>query len=73
MSYVPMEGEKSCRRCGETLPVTEFRVFRAYGDRNREYRRSWCMGCERDYGRAWRRRNPGYHAEWSRRYRSLVP
>lgn len=73
MSYVPTEGEKGCRRCGGTKPVTEFRIFRVYGASDREYRRSWCRTCERDYGRSWRRENPGYHAEWSRRYRALTP
>ncbi len=73
MSHVPMDGQKDCRRCGRQLHVTKFRVFRSYGAADREYRRSWCIECEREYGRAWRRKNPGYHAEWSRRYRSLVP
>ena len=73
MSYVPMDGHKACRRCGESKPVTQFRIFRSHGSPDREYRRSWCVPCEREYGRAWRRRNPGYHAEWSRRYRSLTP
>ena len=73
MSYVPMEGDKACRRCGERKTVQDFRVFRSQGSADREYRRSWCIACEREYGRAWRRKNPGYHAEWSRRYRSLTP
>jgi hypothetical protein len=71
MSYVPKTGSKVCRCCGNAKEVHEFRVFRVYGASNREYRRSWCRPCERAYGRAWRRRNPGYHAEWSRRYRAL--
>jgi len=73
MSYVPLDGHKECRRCGETKPVERFRIFRSQGSRDREYRRSWCRACEREYGRTWRERNPGYHAEWSRRYRSLTP
>lgn len=73
MSYVPTEGEKVCRACGTQKPVTDFRVFRAYGSPDREYRRSWCMDCERDYGRRWRRRNPGYHAERSKAYRTMQP
>ena len=71
MSYVPQNGSKTCRRCGNDRPVTEFRVFRVYGSQDREYRRSWCKECERTYSRAWRKRNPGYHADWSRNYREL--
>ena len=72
MSYVPTEGVKQCRRCLKDKPVTEFRVFdkgRVTGDR--QYRRSWCRDCDREYVREWRRRNPGYHAERARRYRAL--
>jgi len=71
MSYVPTEGMKSCRRCGNEKNVNEFRVFRVYGSEDREYRRSWCKNCERAYWRGWRRENPGYHADWSRAYRAL--
>ena len=71
MSYVPNEGSKRCRRCEELKPVTEFRVFRVYGSAEREYRRSWCKACERAYSKEWRQKNPGYHAEWSRAYRSM--
>lgn len=71
MSYVPVEGLKACRRCGELKDVVKFRVFRRHGDPNREYRRSWCRDCDREYGRQWRARNPGYHAAWSKRYRRL--
>ena len=73
MSYVPMDGLKMCRCCGTARPVTEFRVFRSYGAAEREYRRSWCMTCEREYSKAWRERNPTYHSEWSRRYRAMKP
>ena len=73
MSHVPTDGIKTCRRCNVAKPVTEFRTFRAYGAQDREYRRSWCRECEREYGRAWRQRNPGYHARWSRQYRAMVP
>ena len=73
MSHVPMEGEKICRRCGDSKRVTEFRVFRCRGSQDREYRRSWCVECEREYGRSWRQKNPSYHAEWSRRYRAMAP
>ena len=71
MSYVPEQGTKLCRRCGEAKSVHQFRVFRVYGSEDREYRRSWCKECERSYSRAWRKRNPGYHADWSRAYRDL--
>ncbi len=71
MSFVPVQGTKACRKCGEQKEVTEFRVFRRYGQTDREYRRSWCMGCDRAYARQWRERNPGYHKEWSRRYRAM--
>jgi hypothetical protein len=71
MSYVPQDGSKNCRRCGDHKHVTEFRVFRVYGSTDREYRRSWCKDCERAYSRSWRAKNPGYHAEWSRAYRSM--
>jgi len=73
MSYVPTEGRKTCRCCGASKPVTGFRIFRSYGSPDREYRRSWCLDCEREYSRAWRRRNPEYHATWSRRYRAMKP
>ncbi len=71
MSYVPVAGRKVCRRCGDAKDVSQFRVFRRYGNPDREYRRSWCKECDRAYGRDWRLKNPGYHAEWSRRYRSM--
>ena len=71
MSYVPVLGKKICRRCGAPKEVNEFRIFRRYGASDREYRRSWCMACDREYAREWRQRHPGYHAEWSKRYRSL--
>ena len=71
MSYVPVTGSKVCRRCGEEKDVTEFRTFRRYGAKDREYRRSWCRDCDRQYVREWRKRNPEYHAEAARRYRAL--
>jgi len=71
VSYVPVEGQKVCRNCGVSKAVVEFRTFRVYGAADREYRRSWCSDCEREYGRAWRRRHPGYHADRSRYYRAL--
>ncbi len=71
MSYVPTQGLKHCRRCSCEKDVQEFRVFRVYGSEDREYRRSWCKNCERTYSRDWRKKNPGYHADWSRAYRAL--
>jgi len=72
MSYVPLDGSKTCRRCLVEKPVTDFRVFRTYGAADRAYRRCWCLECERAYTREWRLRNPGYHADWSRRYRAMT-
>ena len=71
MSHVPTEGTKRCRRCDEAKPVQEFRRWRMWGDKTREYRRAWCVDCEREYGREWRRKHPGYHAAKARAYRAL--
>ena len=71
MSHVPVTGTKVCRGCGVEKDVAEFRAFAKYGDPDRRYRRARCWDCEAQYARQWRLRNPGYHAERSRRYRAL--
>lgn len=50
---VPAEGERKCARCGETKPLTNFRVMlqKASG------RDSYCESCRRAIGREWRRAN----------------
>jgi hypothetical protein len=41
---------KTCRKCGETKPVSEFRR----NPRVRDGLSSWCSECHRDATRRWR-------------------
>jgi len=66
MSYG--EASKDCCRCGLDKPLSDYREKHNSG---KYYRSSWCRKCDVEYTRAWRKRNPDYHAKKSKYYRSL--
>jgi len=56
---------RECKKCGETKPIDQFRVYKAHG---KEYIRWTCRACELAYNRKWQKENPEKRKAQNRRY-----
>lgn len=69
LSYMAQDGQKKCRTCKETKPITEYvmdkmRLDGLLGD---------CKPCKRKKLSAWRERTPGYNAKHTKKFKELNP